>query len=307
MLPPPSPTPTQQRPRRQPAWIRVVPMMLMNAVKYALVWYIFTQGETVVSRSLWGLALVGWWVYEGWGEVRRIGGGEVGAGAGAVPPAARAVAAQAVQPISAGASAAAVTADSTSSSDSSAPAPPPRPLPTFHLPPTSSPFHSLALIGLANESSLLSLSPSSSETPHAPPTSPTTLLQTLLLAPLLLLLSIAPPLEALRSSAIRSRERVMRELVEVLTRNAANEAQNLEGGGDASTSTSNPTVVVPPPPSHVLLPPGLGIEAKGYYRRVLERGERIDWAEEEEAQREGLERERERERERGGGGLGGLF
>lgn len=103
----------------------------------------------------------------------------------------------------------------------------------------------------------------------------------------------------------------MRELVEVLTRNAANEAQNLEGEGDASALTSTPTVVVPPPPPppiHGLLPPGLGIEAKGYYRRVLERGERIDWAEEEEAQREGLRLEREREREReGGGGLGGLF
>lgn len=286
----PTPPLTDTAVRRQSAFVRVVPMMLMNAIKYSLVWYIFTQREALTSRILWGLALLGWWVYEGMGEYRRAVGGP------SRPPAAAAL-----PPVIPNPSVGPETSDSADgAASSSAPAASlsQRPIPTFTLTPTSSPLHALALVGLQHEIDLLSLTPRSwprnnfftptsqppiATAPLPPPSAPSrtqALLRTLYLAPLLLLLTIAPPLEALRTQTIRRRETAMRDLVEALTP---------PNPSDASSGSA------------YVLPEGLGADAKAYYRRVLERGERIDWDAEEAAQRELLGREGEREREGDGG------
>ena len=60
----------------------------------------------------------------------------------------------------------------------------------------------------------------------------------------------------------------MRETVEILSPPPA------AGGEDEAEKT---------------IPAGLGVQARKYYARVLERGERIDWAAEEEAQRAAAE------------------
>jgi hypothetical protein len=103
--------------------------------------------------------------------------------------------------------------------------------------------------------------------------------QTQFLLPICLwVVTLIPEWESLRARAIRRRERAMRVLVGEIT--SAQTRAEVDGPneeqGEARADMQRP--------AHVF-PQGLGVAAKKYYERVMERGEGIDWEEEREAQR----------------------
>ncbi len=101
---------------------------------------------------------------------------------------------------------------------------------------------------------------------------------------MLWLVTLFPGWEAIRARAIRRRERAMRVLVGELS----------AGGEPVEEGQEAPRV----------LPEGLSPAAKAYFKRVMERGEGIDWEEEREAQRALGVGEEEPDEGRGGLGLG---
>lgn len=277
----------------------VVPSMFFNAIKYTMVWYLFTQDESWVESSVWAAGLMAWWIWEGVKEWRRLAVQERASAVAATPAPATVPPPPTTLNSSSPHAEHAIgtpTTDATTTISSSPPQPA-RPFPTFTLPASPTPAHYLSLLGLAYESHLLQLTPSS-RLPfearrrgfNASTPSPPSLVERLLLPPLIFLLTFLPPLEQHRSSAIRAREKVMREIM-------------LSSSTPTSATSTTSTSALP------FLPPGLvAPEAKAYYLRVWERGERIDWQAEAEAQREVLEREeREREEAEGRGNVAGFF
>ncbi len=129
-----------------------------------------------------------------------------------------------------------------------------------------------------------------------PPSDPH-LLWTWLVMPLyLFMVSATPPADAARKMAIRQREVHMRLQVQKLTQTAEEEAQRAEQAEQPPTDNTvavNASVERPPHPP--VLPRGLSKSAERYYRRVLAKGDTVDWEEEREAQAALL-------REAGGGG-----
>jgi hypothetical protein len=125
----------------------------------------------------------------------------------------------------------------------------------------------------------------------------------------LFIISAAPAADAARKMAIRQREVHMRLLVQKLTKAAEEAAKankerlasqesedpRLDSASAEDTASAQPTVQQADPPHHPVLPRGLGKPAQRYYRRVLEKGETVDWEEEREAQAALM-------REAGGGG-----
>jgi hypothetical protein len=230
------------------------------------VWYIFTQDDGWLDSCLWAAGLTAVWLWEAWKGYRRL------------------------QPAPPVVPSTAATNSNGLETDSTDPDRPLRPLPRYRLPSAPTPFHALLAVGLQTETDRLRLSP--------PPTSARrraaglprpSILKPLLLPPFLLVCSIVPPLEAYRRRLIRQRETAMRALSEALTARAPAEPDSVEA--DAGQPRR-------------LVPDGLpGAPERDYWRRVLEREERVDWAEEEEAQRRlGGERE-DREQEEVDGGL----
>lgn len=143
----------------------------------------------------------------------------------------------------------------------------------------------LAHMHLARESAYLQITPSDPSNnagPQHPRQQPRpSRLTTYLLLPIYLyFLTLIPALENLRAKAIRERERTIRVMVGELNLpdTGAEFAPNFEqaqaqgegqGQGEAQT----------------ILPRGLDEIGERYYRRVLAKGEGIDWEEEREAQR----------------------
>lgn len=127
--------------------------------------------------------------------------------------------------------------------------------------------------------------------PARPPTMPRQppRWRTQILLPILLwVLTLVPEFEAIRSRAIRRRERAMRVYVGELSATSISDIDpTTEEGGEIQR----------------VFPRGLNRVAKAYYERVMERGEGIDWEEEREAQRALGVVDGEAERE-GGLGLG---
>ena len=96
-------------------------------------------------------------------------------------------------------------------------------------------------------------------------------------------ITLVPDWESARGRAIRQRERSMRVLVGEMSTisspvepSTQSDAQTSQTERDQGRAEDRPARV---------LPPGLSVAATKYYRRVIERGEGIDWEEEREAQR----------------------
>ncbi|CED84860.1 Ubiquitin domain [Phaffia rhodozyma] len=263
--------------------IKAMILLGMNFVKYALVWYVFTREEDTMESIVWAVGLLGWWMYEGFLEIRRaqvggdetrggVAGGAGGAGRGSAPE----------------------TRSGSADGESHT---------IFVLPVPPTPLHRVALIGLERESALLRFS--SSSTPSE--TTSTEMLTSsgclplwlkVVLFPVLFVTSALPPLDAFRRSTLRRRENLIRERVGSLSPSpslaeSAPAPQDAHGQGQGQTRRT--------------LPAGLSAQAKMFYHRVLDRGDRVDWAEEEEAQREILEREDRERRNREGDGDGGFW
>lgn len=150
-------------------------------------------------------------------------------------------------------------------------------------------------MGLAAENHRLLLSSVDSR-PIRPTPSPS-FVRRLFLPVILLFFSVAPPLDAHRRRLIRERETAMRSLSSALAARAARQADTVTDLSQLSSQAEQR-----------LLPEGLpSAREERYWRSVVEREERVDWAEEEEAQRRMGGDQAEREREQAEGGLLALF